>query len=62
MSNLLCIFDFIFVAMASSTLDSTAAFEERARAFGVENWVIAKFKDRNLNTFGRFAFAVAFNP
>ena len=38
------------------------AFEETARAFGVENWVIAKFKERNLNTFGRFAFAVAFNP
>ena len=48
--------------MASSLLDSTAAFEERVRAFGVETWVIAKFKERNLNTFGRFAFAVAFNP
>ena len=48
--------------MASSLLDSTAAFEERARVFGVENWVIAKFKERNLNTSGRFAFAVAFNP
>ena len=47
--------------MASSLLDSTAAFEERARAFGVEAWVIAKFKERNLNAFGRFAFAVAFN-
>ena len=48
--------------MASSLLDSSAAFEERARAFGVEAWVVAKFKERNLNTFGRFAFAVAFNP
>ena len=48
--------------MASSLLDSTAAFEERARAFGVEAWVVTKFRERNLNTFGRFAFAVAFNP
>ncbi len=48
--------------MASSLLDSTAAFEERARAFGVEAWVVTKFKEKYLNTFGRFAFAVAFNP
>ena len=48
--------------MASSTLDSSAAFEERARAFGIESWVITKFKERNLNTFGRFAFSFAFNP
>ena len=48
--------------MASSMLDSSAAFEERARAFGVENWVVMKFKERNLNTFGRFAFSFAFNP
>ena len=48
--------------MASSLLDSTAAFEERARAFGVEAWVVTRFRERNLNTFGRFAFAVAFNP
>ncbi len=48
--------------MASSLLDSTAAFEERAHAFGVEAWVVTKFKEKNLNTFGRFALAVAFNP
>lgn len=48
--------------MASSTLDSTAAFEERARAFGVDATVLNKFKEKHLNTFGRFAFAIAYNP
>lgn len=48
--------------MASSTLHSTAAFEERAKAFGVEAAALTKFKDKNLNTFGRFAFSIAHNP
>ena len=48
--------------MASSTLDSTAAFEDRARAFGLEQWLLDKLKAQHLNTFGSFAFSVAHNP
>ena len=48
--------------MASSTLDSTAAFEDRAKAFGVESWLLDKLRARNLNTFGSFAFSIAHNP
>ena len=48
--------------MASSTLDSTAAFEDRAKAFGVESWLLDKLRARHLNTFGSFAFSIAHNP
>ena len=48
--------------MASSTLDSTAAFEDRAKAFGVEPWLLDKLRARHLNTFGSFAFSIAHNP
>ena len=55
--------DFISRAtMASSTLDSTAAFEDRAKAFGVESWLLDKLREQHLNTFGSFAFSVARNP
>ena len=48
--------------MASSTLDSTAAFEDRAKAFGVESWLLDKLQAQHLNTFGSFAFSIAHNP
>ena len=48
--------------MASSTLDSTAAFEDRAKAFGLEQWLLDKLRAQHLNTFGSFAFSVAHNP
>ncbi len=48
--------------MASSTLASPAAFEDRAKAFGVEPWLLDKLRAQHLNTFGSFAFSVAHNP
>ena len=40
--------------MASSTLESEAAFLERVRTIGVESWAFA--------TFGKFAFSVPYAP
>lgn len=48
--------------MASSTLESEAAFVERAKVIGVEQWIIHKLVEKKFATFGRFAFSVAYSP
>ncbi len=48
--------------MASSTLESTAAFADRAKAIGVEPWIIQKFQEKHMDTYGRFAFDVTYSP
>ena len=52
----------ISLAMASSALESTAAFAERAKAIGVEQWIIQKFQEKHMDTYGRFAFAITYSP
>ena len=46
----------------SSTLDSTAAFADRAEQIGVERWIIEKFQDKKFATFGKLAFAFSHAP
>ena len=48
--------------MASSALESTAAFADRAKSIGVEQWIIDKFKEKHMDTYGRFAFSVTYSP
>lgn len=48
--------------MASSTLESEAAFVERAKQVGVDQWLIDKIVEKNFARFGRFAFSVAYTP
>lgn len=50
------------VAMASSTLESEAAFVERAKQIGVEDWIVDKLIEKKFATYGRFAFAVTYSP
>eukprot|EP00435_Cladocopium_sp_Y103_P010287 s5853_g2.t1 len=46
----------------SATLDSEAAFTDRAEQIGVERWIINKFKAKKFATFGKLAFAFAYAP
>ena len=46
----------------SSTLDSEAAFTDRAETMGIQKWTIEKFKDRRFATFGKLAFAFTYSP
>jgi hypothetical protein len=46
----------------SSTLDSEAAFTDRAKQIGLETWVIDKIKEKKFATFGRLAFGFAYSP
>ena len=48
--------------MASSTLESEAAFLERARIIGVESWALDKLKEKGFASFGKFAFSVPYAP
>lgn len=48
--------------MASSTLDSEAAFVDRARKIGVDEAYIQKFVLKKFATFGRYAFSIAYSP
>ena len=48
--------------MASATLDSKAAFEQRARQVGVEEVVLTALKAAGFDTFGSLAFAVPHSP
>ena len=57
----LIVFHAFYLAMASSTLESTAAFAERAKAIGVEQWIIQKFQEKSMDTYGRFAFAITYS-
>eukprot|EP00435_Cladocopium_sp_Y103_P045522 s1078_g13.t1 len=46
----------------SATLDSEAAFVERAKLIGVEQWAIDKIKAKKFATFGRLAFGISYSP
>ena len=46
----------------SSTLDSEAAFTDRAETMGIQKWIIEKLKDRRFATFGKLAFAFTYSP
>ena len=48
--------------MAASTLESEAAFKERASQIGIEGRFIEKFVEKEFATFGRYAFSVVFSP
>ena len=55
----------VFVAviiMAASTLESEAAFRDRAEQIGVEERYIQKFVSKNFAAFGRYAFCVVYSP
>jgi hypothetical protein len=55
----------VFVAvniMAASTLESEAAFRDRAEQIGVEDRYIQKFVSKNFAAFGRYAFCVVYSP
>lgn len=42
--------------------DSSAVFEQRSKAIGLEAGVVQCFKDANLDTMAKFAFACNFSP
>ena len=46
----------------STTLDSEAAFTDRAETMGIQKWIIEKFKERRFATFGKLAFAFIYSP
>ena len=48
--------------MAASTLESEAAFRDRASQIGVEDRYIDKFAEKNFAAFGRYAFCVVYSP
>lgn len=48
--------------MSSATLESEAAFTDRAAVIGLESAVIQAFKDAGFGTYGAFAFATSFTP
>ena len=48
--------------MSSSTLESVAAFRDRAKQIGVEERYIEKFVQKKFAAFGRYAFAVVYSP
>ena len=48
--------------MSSSTLESVAAFTERAKQIGVEDRYVDKFVEKKFAAFGKFAFAVVYSP
>lgn len=48
--------------MSTAELDSTAEFERRAELLGVSQLIRDALRHQGLNTFGRFAFSVAYSP
>lgn len=48
--------------MASSTLDSEAAFVERAGQIGVPQWAVDKLIEKKFATFGKYAFSIVYSP
>eukprot|EP00435_Cladocopium_sp_Y103_P002961 s2428_g1.t1 len=45
-----------------ASLDSEAAFVDRAQKIGIEKWIIDKFKQKKFATFGKLAFAFPYTP
>ena len=52
----------VVASMSASTLESVAAFKDRARQIGVEDRYIDKFVPKNFAAFGRYAFAIVYSP
>ena len=48
--------------MAGATLDSAAAFEDRARKVGLSETTLRELKEHGFATFGSLCFAVTSNP
>ena len=46
----------------SSTLDSAAAFADRAEQIGVAKWIVEKLQAKKFATFGKLAFAFSHAP
>ena len=46
----------------SSTLDSEAAFTDRAKQVGLESWVVDKIREKRFAAFGKFAFGFSYSP
>ena len=46
----------------SSTLDSEAAFTDRAKQVGLESGVVDKIREKRFATFGKFAFGFSYSP
>jgi len=62
MMNGLRWFPIIAALMAASTLESEAAFKERALQIGIEERHVEKFVEKRFAAFGRYAFAVVYSP
>eukprot|EP00435_Cladocopium_sp_Y103_P059148 s1782_g21.t1 len=45
-----------------SSLDSEAAFTDRAEKIGIEKWIVDKFRAKKFATFGKLAFAFPYAP
>eukprot|EP00435_Cladocopium_sp_Y103_P052816 s1638_g16.t1 len=45
-----------------TSLDSEAAFADRAERIGIEKWIIDKFKAKKFGTYGKLAFAFPYTP
>eukprot|EP00435_Cladocopium_sp_Y103_P014965 s804_g3.t1 len=45
-----------------SSLDSEAAFTDRAEKIGIEKWIVDKFRAKKFATFGKLAFAFSYPP
>ena len=62
MMNGLRWFPIVAALMAASTLESEAAFKERALQIGIEERHVEKFVEKRFAAFGRYAFAVVYSP
>ena len=45
-----------------ASLDSEAAFADRAEKMGIERWIAERFKTKKFGTFGKLAFAFPYAP
>ena len=46
----------------SSTLDSEAAFTDRAKQVGLESWVVDKIREKRFATIGKIALGFSYSP
>ena len=53
---------FSFLLHAFDLMESSAAFLERGAQFGISSSLLKKLQDKNLSTFGQFAFISSFQP
>ena len=48
--------------MANASLDSVAAFEERANQVGISAEMLQYLRDADFTTFGKLGFAISHSP